>query len=171
MTLNKHRLPAFTIMELTVAMLISAIVIAITFTAYSMVSSSYIDYTKKHNELAVLIRLDELLKKDFNKAGAVYKEQDGIKIINDKQIVKYRFEGEQVLRTAVITDTFKVAASNLAFSFENTSLLIELSTNEEYNRVDELGFNVSYKEQNFPYHYSKQYSSENLINRNLNAVN
>jgi Tfp pilus assembly protein PilE len=166
----KHRLPAFTIMELTVAMLISAIVIAITYTAFSMVSGSYVSYTAKHNEMAVLIRLDELLKKDFIKADDIYQEQDGVRFLLKQQPISYRFEPGEVIRISTVTDTFKVATDALILSFERQPLSSETSTDQELNRVDELAFSIVYQKEKFPYHYLKQYSSKNLINRNPNAI-
>lgn len=168
---NKHQIPAFTIMELTVAMLISAIVIAITYTAYSMVSSSYITYTKKRNEMAVLIRLDELLMKDFLKSDHIFVERNTVRFNKNQLVITYKFEADKVIRTSMITDTFKVVTSNLASSFENMAMPEEPSTNEEENRIDELAFNVFYNQQSFPYHYYKQYSSANLMNRHSNAIN
>jgi len=168
---NKHQLAAFTIMELTVAMLISAIVIAITYTAYSMVSGSYISYTNKHNEMAVLVRLDELLKKDFSKADFILEDRNILRLNNSQQFISYKFEAEQIIRTSIITDTFKVASSDLLLSFESRVLAEEPSDDEEENRVDELSFTVDYNHQKFPYHYYKQYSATNLMNRHPNAIN
>jgi Tfp pilus assembly protein PilE len=169
--MSKHRLPAYTIMELTVAMLISAIVIGITYTAFNIVSSSYRNYQVKHNQLSVLIRLDELLEKDFSKAEGIYKEQDGIKILINQQTVTYRFLPGQVIRISTIADTFSVVANDLTFSFERQPLTAEPATDEELNRADELSFNVLLKEEKFPYHYLKQYSSQNLMNRRSHAYN
>jgi len=166
----KRRLPAFTIMELTVAMLISAIVIAITYTAFGMLNSSYITYNAKHNEMSVLIRLDELLKKDFIKADDIYQDQDGVRFLINQQPIIYRFQTEHVIRISTITDTFKVASDGLVLLFESLPLPSESSTDQEHNRIDELSFSLIYQKEKFPYHYIKQYSSENLINRNSNAI-
>ena len=53
-----NKLQAFTIMEVTIAMLLSAIVIGITYTVFSIVSRSYRSYTNKHEEMNRLLLLD-----------------------------------------------------------------------------------------------------------------
>ena len=50
--MNKHRIKAFTIMEVTVTMLIAAILIGITYTTYSIVLKSYNSFTTKNADMA-----------------------------------------------------------------------------------------------------------------------
>jgi type II secretory pathway pseudopilin PulG len=158
---TKHRLAAFTIMEITVVMLISAIVVAITFTAYGMVNRAYTTYLEKRNRMAVLIRLDELLQRDFRQAQQVLKLENTVSCSDSGRQVIYRFEAEQIIRQSTIVDSFKVKATDVVCSFENQL------TDETLDpvRIDVLVFTVQADQETFPYHYTKHYSSANLIQK------
>jgi hypothetical protein len=166
----KRKIPAFTIMEITITMLISAIVIGITYTAFSIISRSYRSFDNKHKDMAVVLRLDELLQKDFNRAEVVLKDTDGIALKDSSRIIKYRFNPDYVLRIGIAVDTFKVKTDSVNMTFENT-VVNEMKADEEENRLDELDLNVTLQNEKIPYHYHKIYSSANLINRKPNAVN
>ena len=170
MRIPLQRVKAFTIMELTVAMLISAIVIGITYTALQIISGSYATYTRKHQELAVIIRLDELLKRDFGRAAAIYQNHEGSYLLQDSsrhQAITYSFTPDYVLRSSTVADTFRVTVSQVTASFAGQP--VEASglaeDNMEAGRIDALSFTLLYQAEPFPYHYAKSYSSENLINR------
>src|SRR5882724_100995 len=104
----KRKIPAFTIMEVTITMLISAIVIGITYTAFSIIARSYQSFDSNHKDMAVVLRLDELLQKDFNRAEIVMKDTDGIALKDSSRIIRYRFNPDYVLRIGIVADTFKV---------------------------------------------------------------
>jgi type II secretory pathway pseudopilin PulG len=158
---SKHRLPAFTIMEITVVMLISAIVVAITFTAYGMVSRAYSTYLEKRNRMAVLIRLDELLQRDFRQAQQVLKLENTVFFSDSGRQITYRFEPEQIIRQSTIVDSFKVKVADVVCSFENQP------TGETLDpvRIDEVSFTIQSDQETFPYYYTKHYSSANLIQK------
>jgi type II secretory pathway pseudopilin PulG len=158
---SEHRLPAFTIMEITVVMLISAIVVAITFTAYGMVSRAYSTYLEKRNRMAVLIRLNELLQRDFRQAQQVLRLENTVLFSDSGRQITYRFEPDQLIRQSTIVDSFKVKAADLICSFDNQVT----SEGLEPVRIDELSFTVQNDQEKFPYHYTKHYSSANLIQK------
>ncbi|WP_299352886.1 hypothetical protein [Mucilaginibacter sp.] len=168
--MSKHRISAFTIMEVTVAMLIASIAIGITYTVYTIVSRSYAIYKVKNNNMAVLIRLDELLKNDFEHAAIISKTQNGLVFKSPDKLVIYEIEPDFIIRTSGITDTFKVKAPEINTAFENTPIT-EINAEEEQNRIDELQLIILFDTKKIPYHYYKLYSSVNLIQRNTNAVN
>jgi len=160
---------AFTIMELTVAMLISAIVISITYTAYLIVSKSYKSFSGKNEKMAAVLKLDELLKKDFLRSERVEKDTSGIDIYYPKRTVKYKFDSASVIRLAGRTDTFRVKTDSISTLFEGKEVQL-LGDSAENNRIDELTLPVILQNQKLTYYYHKVYSSENLINRTSNAL-
>lgn len=157
-------------MEVTITMLLSAIVIGITYTVFSIVSHSYHSYTMKHEEMNRLLRLDELLQKDFDRAEIVLKDTGGVAIRSQNRLIRYRFDGNYVLRIGITTDTFKVKNDSLLTSFES-KVITTPGDNDEQNRLDELGIQLMLQNEKIPYYYHKTYSSVNLINRIPNAVN
>lgn len=174
---NKHqRLPAFTIMEVTIAMLVAAIVIGMTYTAYTIISKSFIDFKAKNEGIALLARIDHVMKRDFDRAVMIEVDDTGITMINNNQLpVHYEIMPSYILRKTSVADTFKVQSRDINMFFEkreknemtaNTNL-----TSAELNRIDELSFAISYKNDLIPFHFIKKYSAVNLINRNPHAIN
>ena len=164
------KIPGFTIMEVTIAMLLSALVIGISYTVFSLVTRSYRTYQLKHQEMAIVLRLDELLQMDFSRAEVILKDTDGIALKNSNRVIKYIFYPDYVLRRGITVDTFRVKTDSITMSFENKTL-DDLKDIEEDNRMDELAMLVSLQKEKIPYYYHKIYSSVNLINRKADAGN
>ena len=164
------RIQAFTIMEVTITMLLSTIVIGITYTVFSIIIRSYHSYSIKHEELASVLRLDELLQKDFDRAEIIMKDTDGIALRNSTHLTRYRFYGDYALRIGIAVDTFKVKSDSVITSFES-EVINSAGTTVEQNRLDELDIQFTLQKEKIPYYYHKIYSSANLINRNNDAVN
>jgi Tfp pilus assembly protein PilE len=165
----KLKVKAFTILEVSITMLITGLLIAITYTSYSIIVKSNLQFTTKNDEMAVLVSLDHLLKRDFDRAESVYKNESGIYLNSGGTAINYEFTPGYIVRHSSRIDTFKVQIQDIITSFEN-SPLTEIQETEEQNRVDELGFTLTYKGAQIPYIYHKLYSSADLISRNPNAV-
>ncbi|HZX59365.1 MAG TPA: prepilin-type N-terminal cleavage/methylation domain-containing protein [Mucilaginibacter sp.] len=168
--MNKGRVKAFTIIELTVAMLISAIAIGITYTIFSIISRSYGSFNKKNEHMAEVSRLDELLRKDFERSELVLKDTSSIAFQSLNKMVRYKFDTAYVVRIGLITDTFKVRTDTVNTLFEN-EIVNEPALLKEQNRLDQLDLSIALQNEKITYHYHKIYSSTNLINRNPDAVN
>ena len=155
--LNK-KLPAFTLMEVTIAMLIAAIAIAITFTAYRIVSGSYFNFTRKQDRVAIFITADKLLKQDFLKAKKIVKVPDGLTMEMEEGIVNYNFNNAYLLRDqfSLRTDTFKLKIDKLNFLFENEAA-------EEGSMVDQCSFETEIDKQAISLYYQKTYSAKDLF--------
>ena len=157
-------------MEVTIAMLLSAIVIGLTYTVFSLVTRSYQSYQTKHRQMATLLSLDGLLRRDFDRVELILKDTDGIVLANKNNLIKYRFYPDYVLRKGIATDTFRLKTDSIAMSFEGKTI-DSSGTGEEDSRLDELDMQVTLQKENIPYYYHKIYSSANLINRKANAGN
>jgi Tfp pilus assembly protein PilE len=165
----KKRFAAFTIMEVTITMIISAILIGITYTAFSIFSRSYHGFGLKNQDMAMVLRLNELLQRDFDRADIVLKEADGIALKAPARVIRYRFAPDYFVRTGVAIDTFKIKTDSVITSFDG-SVINEPAEYDEVNRLDELDIQLLLQNEKIPYHYHKVYSSENLINRNPDAI-
>jgi len=166
----KQKVKAFTIMEVTITMLITGLIIGITYTSYSIVIKSYHSFTTKNDSMAVLVSLDHVLKRDFDRADSILKDSAGITIKKNDVSIKYIFMPDFIVRNSVRNDTFKVQTQDVITTFENITN-IEMQATAEQNRIDGLDFTLVFQNEKIPYHYRKLYSSENLIQRNPNAVN
>ena len=166
--MNKVR--AFTIMEVTITMLISAVLIGIAYTSYSIIIKSYNSFNNKNSTLAVLYNLDHLLRRDFDRATIISKDQSAIAIRQDTVLITYEFYPDFVTRKSTRIDTCKVQTGGLMANFENAPVM-GLAGSGELERIDELLFNVQSEKEKILYHYTKIYSSENLLVNTPDAVN
>lgn len=152
------KLPAFTLMEVTITMLIAAIAVATTFTAYRIVSGTYLNFTRKQDRVASFITADKLLKQDFYRANRIVKIQDGLAIEIDGRFVNYSFKPDYLLRDqfSMRTDTFKLKIDKLNMLFENEVVA-------EGSPVDQCSFETEIDKQPLLLYYQKIYSSSDLF--------
>lgn len=154
-------LKAFTILELVIAMMISAIVIAIAYTGLKMVLRSFHAFSKRYEQTMVMLKLNELLTKDIDRSEAVRSGDEGISMTGSGQSVHYRFEGDELIRTAVKSDTFRIKASDVRMAFEG----VPIGETSFSNLIDDLYFTSSVGMRKVPHHFHKRYSSEQLYKR------
>ena len=165
--MSKQRLKAFTILEITITMMVSAILIALTFTIYTIVSRSYRAFSDRNNDVLTMLTLDKLLKRDFLKAETIRRKGSEILIISREDTALYDFKEGYLIRTRGITDTFRVNYRQLDSRFEGISASPPADSTI---LQDELSFSVDYKGQAVPYHYFKHYSSETLFHSDHYAI-
>lgn len=172
---NPYQVKAFTIMEVTITMLVAAIVIGITYTAYTIISRSFIDFKSKNEDIALIARIDHLVKRDFEQADLIVTDESGVSIQKlGLMPVHYEFNPSYIVRRSVVADTFKVNNTDIKTFFEHR----EKSPNNDSdpsdvagNRIDELSFTITYKDDLIPFHYVKTYSAVNLLPGNPYAFN
>lgn len=163
-------------MEVTITMLVAAIVIGITYTAYTIISKSFTDFKTKNEAIALLARIDQVIRRDFDRAVMIEADNAGINLLNDdRSFVHYEMTAAYILRKTSVTDTFKVQTQDVQTYFEKKEKN-ELTESfnlagDESNRIDELSFTINYQNDLIPFHFIKKYSSANLIKRNPNAIN
>lgn len=159
---NKNRVPAFTIMELTVAMLISAIVIGLMYSAYAIISKSYLSFVDRNSKTSTLAFLDRRLSRDIDKAEIIWRDSNTVTMRSNKDTVIYRFQADRVIRQKLLADTFKISTESFSTSFE--SVPVEGNTPDgEEKKIDDLQIVLLADGQKIPYHYHKSYSSVNLF--------
>lgn len=161
MKLN-HKIQAFTIMELTIAMLISAIVIGMMYSAYAIINHSYQSFIDRNGGTATLSLLDQRLNRDISKAESISRYSHTIILKNSHDTVSYQFLPDRVIRKKALADTFKVTSENFNTSFESSPVEADPSQGKE-ERIDDLQVTLVLDGQKIPYHYHKIYSSVNLF--------
>lgn len=154
------KVAAFTLMEVTVAMLIAAIAIAITFTAFKIVNGSYLDFNIKQKKLHEFITIDKLLKLDFNSAQQILRSEEGAGLVirTQRGNIEYHFEEQYFTRSqfALYTDTFKMKMDSFTCLFEGTSA-------QQGQLLDQLSFQLEVGGLDVPVHYQKLYSAKDLF--------
>lgn len=158
-------------MEVTITMLVAAIVISITYTAYEIVSKSFIGFKSKNEDMAVIANVDHLMKRDFERADIIAISNAGIALQQaDKPTVYYEFANTYIVRKSITTDTFKVNNREVKMLFEHQARGVSADTDIPDNTIDELSFVIDYQDEAIPCHFYKSYSSVNLIQRNAYAI-
>ncbi|TDQ11569.1 hypothetical protein [Pedobacter metabolipauper] len=158
MQLNK-KIPAFTIMEVTISMLIAGICIGITFTAYQIISGTYRNFDKKQEKIALFTTVDKLLKQDFVNARNILKADDGLAFQMEQGTISYSFNKDYVVRDqfALHADTFKLQINAPVFLFEGQSP-------DNGTSVDQFNFTTLVDGILIPLQYHKSYSAQDLFN-------
>ncbi len=152
------KLKAYTVMEVIVVMIISAIVISICYTSFDIISSQYRTY-KEHNEkVNRSLLLDVLLNKDFNACEAVKITDEGFECAYRGKKIYYEISETKLIRMEEqVTDTFAVSSGTITFGF----LGKEVSTPGAF--VSSLSFTTLEKEMEQHYFYSKEYGADFLM--------
>lgn len=154
------KVDAYTLMEVTIAMLLSAICITICYSAYGIVNNYYSTFQKK-NELADrVLSLRHALETDFLKGNYILKNEEGFEVALDSATINYCFYPNAILRKVneLHTDTFKVDPKELTGYFEGN---LALNT----DTIDQIGFKIKLsKGVTVPIQLNKLYSAQNLFN-------
>jgi prepilin-type N-terminal cleavage/methylation domain-containing protein len=164
-----HKLKAFTIMEVTIALLVSGILIAIVYVAFAVVNNSYHAFVLKNVESADLAQLDLLLSRDFRRADLIEKTDSGLFFKNNNGGIRYVLNSDYIVRTNGITDTFKFKTTRTNMLFEQQP--VETGPDALNSRVDELELDLLLHNDKMTFHYYKQYSSANLFEQDTHAGN
>ena len=168
--MKARRINAFTIIEVTIAMLLTALTIGITYSDNNIVAKTYKAYSAKNENITKFITLDHILRRDFDRADTILKDSAGVALKISSTIIKYKFFPNYIIRESSKIDTFKLQAVDPVTAFESLPIN-DMGEQSESNCVDELYFKLIVNNDTVLYHYRKLYSSENLINRNPDAVN
>lgn len=153
------KIKAYTLMEVTVAMLLSAICIGIAYSAYDIIGNYYRSFQQKNEKADALLSIREVLSKDFQKSKLVLNTTDGILLDQDSLSIQYVFEADQILRKtpSLRVDTFKVIWKDRYVGFEGAEIL-------EPDTIDLLKLKITLDQHSLvPLTFYKHYSAQNLF--------
>lgn len=153
------KINAYTLMEVTIAMLLSAICISICYSAYGIIGAYYRTFQAKNETADAAMSLRHVLEKDFLKSKLVLSTDSGLMMQQDSSTVLYTFREKAILRELpeLHTDTFKVSYSGLQFFFEGEIL-------EQKDTVDRMDMKIHLdKGAGAKIRVDKKYSAENLF--------
>ncbi|MDQ0966826.1 Tfp pilus assembly protein PilE [Flavobacterium sp. W4I14] len=153
------RINAYTLMEVTLAMLLSAISITVCYTAYGLVANYYKTFARRNESADVVLSLRHVLEKDFLNGKYVLHGEEGIEIVSDSSKIGYKFRGGCITREINLlhVDTFKVAPSHFVSFFEGREA-VKADTLDEIRFVIQLDSTVS-----VPLGFHKKYSAHDLF--------
>lgn len=146
-------------MELIIVMLISIIIISISYKSYEIIERQVLNFIKNNSKIEENILFENTLLSSFENSDIITIDDNNIRCLNDSINIQYGFYDDFVLRENITNstiDTFKVESKIKKFSILSNSEIkkniiqtIEISI---VNRLDTIGLI-----------YSKTYSIEQLL--------
>jgi type II secretory pathway pseudopilin PulG len=152
------RVPAFTLVELSVVMLLTAIVTTIAFLTLSILQGSLGKFKKDSDTLIHIELLHRLLSQDMTQSTKVVSNENGIQTIGKKGMATYQFHPQGVWRQkAGLTDSFYFETSMLKKKFQGMEIQLPGQL------LDELTFEAYHKKETFTFIFHKIYGADVLI--------
>ncbi len=138
--MKTKKIAAFTLSELLVVLVISSIVVALTFTTLGLVQKQISEIQNNFKDQQEIQLLERVLLQDLNKHHAFYqKDKDLLNLYSVKDSVLYQFEAAYILRNK---DTFHLKVVEKQFLLDNTIV------KEGWIDAMHLEFNQSYSAKN-----------------------
>lgn len=121
-------LKAFTIIELTVAMLITGIVFIIGYYCYNIIATSFYNYKKSTEKIENTLSFRNLIEQDFQNSILINGDEHEIDFKYENYEVNYHLDDTFVVRTQEsLIDTFWVATDSIHITY------ISQNHKENYN--------------------------------------
>lgn len=96
--LQNRQIPAFTIMELTVVISISAILMMGVYYSFHFFNQLYYGFSEKLHSTEMLFQFENQLRRDFREAGYVQGEGKVLRMVCPQKQVQYSFGRDFVIR-------------------------------------------------------------------------
>lgn len=157
--MSKKRINAYTLMEVTVAMLLAAVCISICYTAYGLIGNYFREFQSRNAVTQDILLLNRALDHDFANARYLVRTDDGIRVESSAQQISYVFSTDAVLRKVVYlrTDSFKFRAVDVSFVFMNREANV-------MDTVDQVSFSLDLQGSGkIPVTKWKRYSAQDLL--------
>jgi len=149
--------PAFTLLEMILAMIIAGTIIGLTFGIFLNVQSTWGLFHKNQEKITMLLHLKNTLERDMDAAAYIYSESKNtvqLSAVNDT--ILYSFNDSQVVRYKHnIKDTFFTEIRNLNLHY--------LSSVNTFKIINEIQFDISIPFSLHGLTFSKYYTSKDLM--------
>lgn len=111
---------AYTLIEMTVAMLLAAISITICYSAYGIISGYFIGFQTNNKQAQDMLIFKHVMEKDVQRCNLMLRLEDGIELQCDSVNVNYFFADKYILRVLgeLKADTIKLEHTKAITFFE-----------------------------------------------------
>jgi Tfp pilus assembly protein PilE len=157
--METKRIDAYTLMEVTVAMLLAAVCISICYTAYGLIGNYFREFQNKNAVTQDVLMLNSVMDRDFAHAKYLIRTDDGISVESSGLPIVYIFETDAILRKVadIRIDSFKLQAVDLNFSFKSNA-------SNALDTIDLVSFNLErVGQKKIPVAKWKRYSAQDLL--------
>lgn len=153
----KSSLQAFTLIELIVVMVLSLITLGAGMAVFEVFTTRFTTFQREYDISAEMAKLNYLLHKDFQEADLVRLQPNGFEIVSAKSAVTYHIDGNHLIRSGAIKDTFRIEISKMTASLKGETV------QSAGNIMDELQLEAVVNDKALIYHVDKQYSTAQLL--------
>jgi len=156
--MNKNKLPAFTLMELTIAMLIAAVLLGLAFRVLGGFTTLFSEQQRQKTEGYEQDLLPHRLRQDFFRADSVLYGEPQLELYDSIGVIRYTFADTVVLRDqyALRTDTFRMQHELPVVYYVGRG-------SSSTNKVSDMVWTIVTDEKFIPLHFSKSYAATELI--------
>lgn len=155
-----RRLPAFTLIELIIAMALSGIVIGIIYSSYMIIEKQYNLIKLRDQKISQIKNLNFMLENDFKECESIIKNLNEISLKKEgnSNFIVYNFEENYIIRNKLNNlDTFWVKTKDLEANFLNQEI-------NSKNFIDELKIELIAFDENIVFNLNKNYASDAFLN-------
>ena len=153
--MKKRNLPAFTIIELVVVMILSSIILGMAFTAVRSIQQSYELYDQQTQAALDISDFQTLLNTDFENSKLASCANTTLFLTFEQHDLQYQFDYDWVIRqTAYFSDTFFIENNTPTFYYQNQPISI--------GNIDFLEVKSTNEEEEVVFYFEKKYSSTEL---------
>jgi prepilin-type N-terminal cleavage/methylation domain-containing protein len=157
--MESKRVKAFTLVEMIVVMLLTAVVIGLAYEVFQVISKSYSSFSAKNERINDVERLEHWLKRDFIRAENITAGGNKVCMIIGKDTVSYVFTDSVVTRQGLRVDAIRIEVKNITTTFQGK----EAQNEPQPLPADELNFDIVLEQEEIPETFYKLYSAEQLI--------
>lgn len=157
--MKRQKIKAFTLLEIVLAMMLSAIVVGMAYTAFTLFSKLYGNYRAKNLSHSDLLLTRDVLDHDFNQAFFAEKVENELWLRDSLGNLRITYKPIQdyLLRdNRIAIDSLRLKGVQIEFSFEGMI--------RGNGLIDQLVLRFSYNKKLQTLCVSKIYSSEQLFN-------
>ena len=149
-----NKLKAYTISELVVALVVTAIVISIAGSILLLVKKQYSTYQSSNKELFNINLFQSLLNKDIENAERIYWGNNRLRLETGVNAIVYTFDESKVVRIQKgQTDEFLIQTNDLT-----------IQSLEDKDLVYTVAFEIVEEKHTYPVSLKKEYAPSTLLN-------
>lgn len=154
-----HKLKAFTLMELLVGMIISSIVIAFAYSAYSLIYKQYVSYRSVKSKVIETMQLHTVMSNDFNNSEYSTFDSNKLKLNTTNNTLTYNFIDSLIIRIDnELSDTFKLVARTIQVK----PVFNDVISNDTL--INNIQFDVFVFDNTEHFTFTKKYTAQTLMN-------
>lgn len=147
------KIKAFTIIELTVVMLLSSIVISMAYFAFDILTKRYLHYKKESEIRYEMTNIQSLLSHAFFVSDSVKVSTNTLHVYTRFANIDYELLPDYIIKRDRNTiDTFHFPVVKAAYLFDNKQV--------DEGIIDQLHIEMEFNGKNIPAIFSKKYSAD-----------